>query len=317
MGSPLIVNQKDHLHELLDSAPSVGIVIGDNQNIDTVAASLGLYLVLQAQEKNIQVVSRKEPIVEFSNLVGIDRISQSFQGSTKALTISVPYREGEIEKVSYNIEDDRLNVNLFAQGNGITFNEREIEYIRKGSAPSLVILFGVSNESELNGLVDLKTVKTIAIDNNPLNSVLSDISIIDLSFSSVSEIVAGIIMELALPYDIDAFQNLMDGIIFATRNFTRQDSSPFVFEAAGFLLQNGAKRESRSHTNRGRNDNRFPNPRGPVSQKAQVSTPQPGEPVQDQAKKLEEVEAVESSATGEIPDDWFLPKVFKGSKKGN
>ena len=243
MTNSLIRNQQEQVRNLVDTAGSIGIIIGRDQNVDIAAAALSLYLALETYGKNVQIVSQKDPTVEVSNLVGIDRVSKSFDGLTKILTISVPYKEGEIEKVSYNIEGDHLNVNLFAEENGITFSEKDVEYVRKGSSPSLIITVGVTSEDELGGFVDLKSVKTINIDKNPLNSLMGDVSLIDPSFSSVSEIVADLIMGLALPHDIDAYQNLMDGIIYATRNFTHPTTSAFAFEAAGFLLQNGAKRK--------------------------------------------------------------------------
>lgn len=360
MSNALISNQKERVRELLDSSTDIGIIIGENQNIDTVAAGLAFYLILQSRGKNVQVVSKKEPIVEVSSLVGVDRISKSFGGKTSVLTISVPYREGEIEKVSYNIEDTKLNVNLFAEESGITFDERDVQYIRKGASPSLVITIGVGSEEELSGLVDLKSVKTIHLDRNPLNALMGDVSIIDPSFSSLSEIVTQLIIELNLGYDVDAFQNLTDGITYSTRNFTSQTTSPYAFEAVGFLLQNGAKRKERNQNMRpfdsaqGKRDDRnrnFPREdqflRGSQPQQRtqganpmQNNNPQPQQPriqilqqpkIQSQfpsqhgpkemtteARDLpEETPYTEGSRSSEVPDDWFLPKVFKGSKKGN
>ena len=339
MGSALITNQKEQIKELIDTANTLGIVVSETQNIDTAAAALGLYLILKSSGKNVQIVSKKTPVVEVSNLVGIDKISKNFSGKTKILTISVPYREGEIEKISYNIEDTRLNVNLFAETSGITVDEGDIQYIRKGSSPSTIITIGVTNETELSGLVDLKAVKSIHLDKNPLNPLFGDISIIDPSFSSVSEIVTQLVMEANLGYDLDAFQNLLDGITFATHNFTSQNTSPYAFEAAGFLLQNGAKRKERPLVQaQGR-------PFGATHKQSNWSRPGGVNPkgankpfdsfdrtlldsrqgksfdsVQDkdrQGKPIDEVESVESAGAGEVPGDWFLPKVFKGSRKGN
>ena len=353
MGSSLITNQKEKIREIIDSSESIGIVVSENQDIDIVAAALGLYLVLKSNGKNVQVVSKKGPTVEVSNLVGVDKILKSFSGNTKILTISVPYREGEIEKVSYNIEDTRLNVNLFAETSGITFDENDIQYIRKGSQPSTIVTVGVVNEGELSGLVDLKEAKTIHLDKNPLASLFGDVSIVDPSFSSLSEIVAELVIELNLGYDLDAFQNLLDGIAYATRNFTSQTASPYAFEAAGFLLQNGAKRrggaQGKQDRGQGRDD-RFPreeqflhkrpqqqafdkttrpnwprpvlNPRARPTSASAVSglpsgAPQPDSLASAQSAPIEEIESVEGGGTGEIPNDWFLPKVFKGSRRGN
>jgi nanoRNase/pAp phosphatase (c-di-AMP/oligoRNAs hydrolase) len=329
MTNSLLRNQREIIRELLSSQNNYGIIIGRDQNIDSVAAGLGFYLVLKAYGKDVQVISRKDPSVEVSNLFGAGDIKRAFDGLTKILTISVPYREGEIEKVSYNIEQDRLNVNLFAENTGINFTEGDIEYIRKGSSPSVIITIGVSDESEFSDFVDPKSVKTIHIDRNPINPLIGDVSMIDPSFSSLSEIVASLVMELGLPADPDAFQNLMDGITYATRNFTLQTTSPFAFETAGFLLQNGAKRKEKAQRLSPRNDTARSFPQEDYflnqqkSQEPRLPRAQGVTQLQNQDQASDDISNV-TKASGEaeaepsdIPDDWFLPKVFKGSKKGN
>lgn len=384
MSNPQIKNQISKIQNLLDSAPSVGIVIGNTQDIDIYAAALGLYLTLESEGKNVQIVSKTAPTVEVSNLFAINQVGSSFNGTTNMLTISVPYKEGEIDKVSYNIEGDKLNVNLFAETNGITFSEKDIQYIRKGSAPSLIVTVGVQNEAEISDLVDLKAVKTIHIDRNPSNALMGDVNVIDPSFSSISEIVTQIIIETGLLGDVDAFQNLADGINAATQNFASPVTSAFAFESLGFLLQNGAKRKQVA-TNNSARDNRFPhenqflqpkndglgqarNPQvrsvnnvsaprmnptqnnfgssntddlnqAPGVDMQNVSIPQgrPAPKVEDfpeaknfgtndnssmnndlnQANMNKASGEAETGLSDEIPDDWFLPKVFKGSRKGN
>ncbi|HVZ12629.1 MAG TPA: hypothetical protein VG965_06390 [Patescibacteria group bacterium] len=410
--NPSVKNQAGLIRELLDSTNNVGIIIGEVQNIDTVGAALGLYLILKNEGKNPQIISKKSPTVEVSNLFGVDKISKSFSGNTKILTVSVPYRDGEIEKVSYNIEGDRLKVNLFAEENGISFGEDEIEYIRKGSEPAVLFTIGVQTDQELASYVDSAAVKAIVIDSNPMNTAMGEIVLVDPQASSVSEIVAEIVRELALLPDVDAFQNLMDGISFATRNFTLPTTSAYAFDAAGYLLKNGAKRKERNQmesdnvsdrasVDRNRRfDSRdarvsdrandrtrnFPNedqliaprpPRNPFPQQAQPMSQPQQQPKNNQARfpqnpprnpfpavnnnqinapkpqnnpirtpdlnqapapykapqaipntpkeasgldlpdDLVDAPFTEGSLPEDIPDDWFLPKVFKGTKKGN
>ncbi len=342
-------SQKDKLRDLINGASSIGIIVGQGQNLDAYAAALGLFLTLRAEGKSVQIVSRETPTVEVSNLFGIDKITHSFEGQTKILTISAPYREGEIEKVSYNIEGDRLNVNLFAEGTGITFSEKDIQYIRKGSSPSLIITIGVQSEAEITNFADPKSVKTIHIDRNLDNSLMGDVVVVNPSFTSFSEIITQMILDLSLFGDVDAYQNLMDGIAYATRNFTLPQTSPYAFESAGFLLQNGAKRKQKDSTERQNRDANFPNAehflnqRPEYQQKSQQKIQDYSQRPQVQAQKQPRPEPIElpsseaanndffddnqamTKAAGEsenapqdeIPEDWFLPKVFKGSKKGN
>lgn len=237
-----ITQQKQQIQELLASAQSIGVVLSENQTMDSVAAALSIALILQDSGKNSQVVSLKDPIVEHSSLVGIDQIRKSFTGSSKTLTVSFPYQDGQIEKVSYNIEGDRLNVNLFAQANGITFTEKDIRYIWQGSTPSLILTIGVSNISEIQGFIDPSVAKIINIDNNPQNTQFGDIVLFDPFFSSLSEMIARVADLLGMQVEFDVAQNLLDGIMSATSNFSSPKTSPLAFEMAGVLMQKGAIR---------------------------------------------------------------------------
>lgn len=235
----IVFNSLPTIQTLLGESSTVGVVIGENQTLDTVAAGLSLYLALKDSGKSVQIISKKDPIVEYSNLVAIDQIARDFSGVTRTFTISVPYRNEEIEKVSYNIEGDRLSVNLFAEEKGISFTEKDIEYIKKGSAPSLIITIGVEDLSQLQ--IE-QGVKIINIDNSGFNSMFGDVPLVDSAFSSTSELVTRLIEELRLPLDIDTAQNLLDGITNATQNFTSPKTSATAFTAAGVLLSKGARR---------------------------------------------------------------------------
>lgn len=244
-----IFQQKQQIQELLGSVSSVGILLTQNQSLDSVAAALSIALILQDSGKNSQVVSVKEPIVEYSSLVGIDQIKSSFGGVAKMLTVSFPYKDGEIDKVSYNIEGDRLNVNLFAETNGINFTEKDILYIRQGSAPSLIITIGVSDMSEVQGVIDTSNTRILSIHTDS-NVQFGDIKLADSSYSSLSEIVAKFAEILQLQVEFDVAQNLLDGIMNATHNFTSLKTSPLAFEMAGVLMQKGAVRRTQKSEGR-------------------------------------------------------------------
>ncbi len=156
--------------------------------------------------------------------------------------MSFPYHDGDIEKVSYNIEGDRLNVNLFAEEQGIRFTEKDITYIRQGASPQLIFTVGVSQAVEIQGLVD-SGVKIVNIDNSAGNGMFGQVNIVDPTASSLSEIVAKIAQDLNLQVEFDVAQNLLDGITAATQNFSSPKTSPVAFEMAGFLLQKGAIRK--------------------------------------------------------------------------
>lgn len=234
---------------LLTGNSSIGIVVSEHQTIDVLAAALSLHLIFQDSGKSSQIISRKDPTVEHSFLVGIDQLKKKFGGVTKTLTVSFPYHEGDIEKVSYNIEGDRLNVNLFAEEQGISFEEKDIKYIREGSAPQLIFTIGVSNPEGLAGLADGAS-KIVNIDNNVSNTLFGDAVLVDASYSSLSEIIAKLAAQLSLQVEFDVAQNLLDGITFATQNFMSPKTSPVAFEMIGVLMQKGAVRKAIRDTSR-------------------------------------------------------------------
>lgn len=304
MQDSLISQSRDLLQKLLSENSEIGIVIGEPVDLDKMAASLALYLSFYSLGKNVQVISGVEPWVEVSNLVGIDRLKKDFSGIVKKFIVSLPYsapHNDEIEKVSYVIEDERLNINILGSEKGISFSEKDVTFIKSGSVPNLVFTIGVSDLSGVSRFVSKDDNNRIVnIDKDLRNSFYGDIVLVSSLFSSVSEIVGKLIQELSLPIDVDVAQNLLDGIIFATNNFSAVATSPFAFEAAGLLLRSGAKRRAVSASGADSGLEAITKSKKILQQD-----------LADQDFKKEKPE----SDQGQVPSEWFTPKIFKGSSK--
>jgi hypothetical protein len=297
MEDSIFSQNRDLLGNLISENSEIGIVIGEPHSLDKVAAALSLYLTFKEIGRDVQIVTKKDPIVEFSNLVGIDKIKKEFTGLTKTFTISLPYNEGEIEKVSYKIEGDKLNINLFAGDKKMSFAENEIQYIKRGAVPSLIFAVSVSDPERLYSYFDSNSdVKLVNIDNNQMNDAYGDVAYVSPNFSSLSEVVAKTIQDLALPMNQDIAQNLLDGVTISTENFTTETTSPYAFEAVSFLMRHGAKRKSMQE----------------VQEKKRKSF---GIPVTPMRNEAEETNSNEEAPSDDVPRDWFAPKVFKGTSK--
>ena len=233
------------LRDFLDREQEIGIVIGNHQNLDTYAAALSLYLSLIQAGKKVQIVSKKSPTVEVSSLVGIDRVKEGFVGNTSKLVVALPYIKGEVEKVLFTEAPDTINFHLTAaEGRSITpFDLKDVKLMWEGGAPAAIITIGVGTVDELNGVVDTNAAKIVNIDSFSGNSRFGEVVLVDESFSSLSEVVGKIIKDLNLPTDLDIAQNVMDGVLFATRNFTKPNTSPLAFEAVSNSMYQGAQRK--------------------------------------------------------------------------
>ena len=102
-------------------------------------AALSLYLALKTTGKNVTVATPSSPLVEVSSLVGIDEVKTSLGGEGGDLVVSFPYKEGEIEKVSYTRDDNFLNIVVKAGENGLNFKETDVKFTRGAAAPEVLI----------------------------------------------------------------------------------------------------------------------------------------------------------------------------------
>lgn len=300
----------DKIKELLAKNESIGIGVGKNPGVDEMAAALSLYLSLIAVGKKVTVACPTGPIVELASLVGINKVKNSFDGEGSGdLTVSFPYKEGEIEKISYTLEEGKLNILVKAGENGLSFNEEGIGYKRGRGAPGLIFVVGTPRLSDLGKVFDpeaLKDSKVINIDYKPENQGFGDIPLIGKNSSSVSELVASFISSIELKIDFDIASNLMAGLISATNNFQNPKTSPLAFETAASLMKKGAIREVKDTKKNVIEEDSFFTP---ASNAAHAKSPSFSKTTIGTEEKKAEIKLDEDNP----PDDWLAPKIYKGS----
>lgn len=263
-------NNIQKLRETLAKNNNFAVVTGQNPSLDEMAATLSLYLMLKNAEKKVTIACPTPPIVEISSLVGIDRVQTTLGGEASDLVVSFPYVEGEIEKVSYTLEDGYLNIIVKAAEQGLSFDEKDVKYTRGSGKIDVLFVVGTPQLSDLGNLFDsekLKNIKIVNIDNKPENPSYGDIAIVSTRLSSVSEQIADLALALGFRIDKDIAQNLLSGITTATKNFQDAATSPMAFEMAALLLKKGASRvhdtaarESILRREDKRDENRNPQP---------------------------------------------------------
>jgi hypothetical protein len=284
------------------------------------ASALSIYLTLKSLGKDVSIISGKQPLVEVSNLVGIDRVTPTFESSNGDLIVSFPYQQDEIGKVSYTLENGLLNIIVKPKDAPLSFGEKDVIFKRSGNNPEVLITVGVKRISELQSFFDVQSLKDTAIvniDKVDVNEGFGDIVIINQESSSVSEQVASLILDMGLSLDPDISQNLMSGIISATRNFQSSRTSSIAFEMAGVLLRNGAKREMPRPTEQARTPQQFGyRPRQPQQiGSQQVGVQQAGIQNQQRTQQIrQQIKEYQREKKGdETPPDWLEPKIYKGS----
>ncbi len=283
--------------EAIQKNKNIGIVTAKNPSLDEMGAALALFLSLTQVGKSVTIATPENPLVEVSSLVGIDKVKTALNGESGDLTVSFPYQEGEIEKVSYTLENGLLNIVVKAGEKGLSFEEQEVSFTRSQGAPSLLFTIGVPKLSDLGKLfniADLKDTMIINIDNKAENQGFGDIIMVYPMLSSISEQVANLILSLNLKLDIDIAQNLMYGISQATNSFQDVKTSALAFEMVSILMKNGAIRvgNNKLQSEPVNTEQFFPKPTQPIRK------------IEDVEKKIEDENP---------PEDWLAPKIYKGS----
>ncbi len=324
------------IREFIDSSETIGIVVGKNPTVDEMGAALALYLSLQSSGKAVSLASATEPTVELSSLIGIDKVRDSFEAEGGDLIVSFPYREGEIDKVSYTLEEGSLNIVVKPGELGLSFTEQDVIFKRKGEYPSLILTIGVSRISDLSSILDVSKAKDaviVNIDNKTENQGFGEVVVVSTEASSVSEMISKFLISAGLEIDLDVAQNLLSGISDATSNFQSPKTTAYAFEMAGVLMQKGAVRQAR-----GQFEERafIPQDQGKVLQelskiqhqqkrferaiRPQQTHGQAGGGQEELTPKRDnqsQAQDVSVSNAGQIPqnppEDWLTPKVYKGS----
>jgi nanoRNase/pAp phosphatase (c-di-AMP/oligoRNAs hydrolase) len=274
------------IKELLSQNQRIGVVVGDSSNVDHVAAALGFYLSLKQLGKHA-IIASPTTLQISTPLIGMEQIKDRLATENGDLTVSFPYKEGEIEKVSYTLDNGYLNIVVKAADKGLSFQDQEVLFRKSGKPFHILFFIGIPKRSDIDKIYDAESIKDaviVNIDNKEENEKYGDLVIVSPTASSVSEQVADLLTLLdgSLSIDEPIAQNLLSGIIHATEDFTSADTSHLAFEMAGILMRKGAKRNKLPHTAKQiKSENTFIPPRVQKSEKA--------------------------------PADWLAPKVYKGS----
>ncbi|MEK7571031.1 MAG: hypothetical protein AAB553_02040 [Patescibacteria group bacterium] len=306
-------NVLQKIKEALSTSTSIGIAVGPHPSLDDMAAALSFYLLLKNANKQVSIASATSPIVEVSGLVGINHVQEKLGGGEAGdLVVSFPYRDGEIEKVSYTLDEQKglLNIIVKAGELGLSFEEKDVQYVKGSGSIDLLIVVGTPSLADLSSVIDaqkLQDIKIVNIDVKQHNQRFGDVVMVATNRSSVSEHMADILLSLGFQFDQDSAQNLFNGISSATKGFQDPSTSALAFEIVSILMKRGAKRIATPVSTMQPSANPF----GTLPQQPPVpmQVPQPTQPMPQPPLTSSDVPSPEDRP----PVDWLSPKVYKGS----
>lgn len=276
------------IRSLLQSAQSILIAFPKDADDDVVAAGLALYLTLQKMRKQASVVCPADIKVAQAHLFGINKISKQLAGGN-TLVIALPYKEGTIEKVSYNIEGDKFNLVIEPRGERLSFNPNDVEYNFGKGDYDMVVVMGASDLSDLGDIYEThKNIfqkALVNIDNHQNNTRFGQINIVE--DGPISQTMTTLFRTLRLPLDQDPASNLYTGIASKQGSLRLDTASPDMLEALAYLMRSKAE----------------------LLLKSGKTLEQPSQkPLSSNSQKA--INQEDQNTIEETPEDWLKPKIF-------
>ncbi len=279
-------NQSDiaKAREIIDKSSDILLLLHDRPTHDGVGSTLALMLMLESLNKKVHCACADPMTVEFSGYIGVDKFQTALKN--KNFIISLDYREGSIEKVSYNIENNLFNLVIEPRPGFDDFSSDKVKFSSTGAVFDAVIIIdtihpgGVKRVFDMESMNADKKIPVINIDRHANNGNFGSVNIINPTSATTAEIVGKIVKDFGWTMNQDIATNLLNAVISGTNNFQSPLVGADTFEMTAVLMREGAKRFT------ARIEKQQEKPVNGQSDKPEIKNP---------------------------PDDWLKPKIFKST----
>ena len=300
----------------ISEAKSIAILLPQQHSVDVVAAGLALYLALEQtyspnREKKVTIVTSTEVTVAFQRLYGVGSIKNEL--GSKNLVITLKTNHENIEKVSYDNENDLFNLIIETKEGVPSLRQGDVTFSYRGIDADLLITIELVTPEDVGSLLISEPKlfsdrETVTISSQPNATSFGQVNYHDPSASGVSEMVTKLLRTMRLTLDPDTATNLIAGIEAATNNFTYKSSAD-TFAAMSFCMKSGGRRNHLSS----------PTPSQPSYQAGGVLQQQ--QPKEDprfpqppfKQREEEASQNLPSDDSAASPKDWFGPKIFRSA----
>lgn len=238
------------LATVLEEAKNIVCFIHPQATYDAVAAALSLQLAGEQSGRSVEVVCEEQMRVEYSHLVGIDRVQQSV--GNRDLIVSFAYNEDQVDKVSYNVDDNnqRFELVISPKSGAKTLDPSTIEFRRAGMSADIIYLFGYHALEELGEMYTkekytIDSAFTVAVTQSQIPAFAKLHLTLQEEQLSYSELVYFMIRQLQVAeIKDDIATNLLSGMEYASERFLSSNLSARTFETVANLMRRGGQRHN-------------------------------------------------------------------------
>lgn len=223
--------QVQNIKSLLSDAKTASVVI-PHLSIDSIAAGLALVLALKKSGIETTAFCPQKTDANYSKLSGLEYLLDTY--NQHDLVISLDYPSDQIEKVSYNNDDGRLNLVVQTKNNSPKIEQSQININNQSSVADINFILG--DESLLgNNSSMVENGNWIYITPTNNSKTWAKATIVDQD-APYCEMFTFLLPSLGLKLDPDSAKNLLIGLRVATQSFSI-NVSPETFEAGAICLK--------------------------------------------------------------------------------
>ena len=240
-------NQSNRVAKVLSEKQSIAICLPTKATLDAVAAALALYFALAKEGKSVSVASPDE-VDKSYGLVGQEKIQSTMASDGDVLVVSIPYEDGGVDNVNYNVDGDFLNIHITPEEGHERLDPKKVKFNYTGGKPDAIVTIYTPTLNSLGSIYEnnkeqFEGVEIVNIDRHFTNASYGTLNFVDKKSPSMVEMINEVLKVMKTEIDKDIASNLYDGLVSATNNFTAHSVNAQTFRMAAFLLDHGAQKK--------------------------------------------------------------------------
>ena len=236
----------EQIFEQIKKSGKILIALPEVLSADSVASGLALRRFLSKQQKDVVLGSSGVVPENMKFLPGSEQV-QSAISSGKSLVVTLDTSIKKLDEISYETKADK--VEIFLKPKDGEFTAEDLSFSRDKFPLDLIITLEAGSLEDLGKIYEQNTdlffeTPKINIDNKSVNEYFGAINLVDVTATSVAEILTGLFGQYEQQLiDEDVATCLLAGIIAKTHSFQHVQTTPKAFLKASELVSLGGRQQ--------------------------------------------------------------------------
>jgi len=236
----------EQFKNFLEKSKEILIILPDNPSGDAIGSAWGLYFFLQKKNKIPTIAFSNHFPPKFSFLPKPEKILNEISGA-RDFVLSFDTAQNKIVNIRTEKTEEKFNIYLTPEKGAI--DPRDFSFILAKFKYDLLIVLDSPDLENIGKIHETNPdlffeVPIVNIDHRGSNENFGQINLIDVTASSCSEILSGVLEDTdAAAVDKTIAECLLAGIISATDSFQKKNTTPRALLASAKLMDKGADQQ--------------------------------------------------------------------------